>query len=389
MLRQQSVYWIRHVWLGSILAMGADGAAAQYELVGDLDVRPFAIVSFDAGVPAGPYDAVWTDGQRTPVQVSPDGRATMVLEAPGSRSFDLRPSTAHATAESMASPDGRVTFSVSGREVTTYHYGETRLPRADIDPIYRRAGYLHPVFTPGMKLVTDDYPPDHVHHHGIWAAWTRTVFQGRAPDFWNMGNGTGTVEVVGIDSVWDGAVHAGVRAHHRYVDLIADVSALEEAFEVRVYAGTGAVNMFDLTLTQRALDDTLHLSEYHYGGVGVRGHRSWTGEMGTEFLTPAGRTRVDGHATRARWCNIGGQVGGGSGGIAVLSHPGNREAPQPMRIHPTEPFFNFAPSQAGGFAIAPGEPTRWQYRFVTYDGAPDPGFLDALWADFARPLQVR
>ena len=41
-------------------------------------------------------------------------------------------------------------------------------------------------------------------------------------------------------------------------------------------------------------------------GVGFRGHRDWNGEENTEFLTSSGMDRSHGHATRARWCHIGG-----------------------------------------------------------------------------------
>ena len=61
-------------------------------------------------------------------------------------------------------------------------------PRADVKPELVRGGYLHPVLTPAGRTVTDDYPIDHKHHHGIWNAWTSTEYEGRKPDFWNMGS---------------------------------------------------------------------------------------------------------------------------------------------------------------------------------------------------------
>ena len=60
-----------------------------------------------------------------------------------------------------------------------------------------------------------------------------------------------------------------------------------------------------------------------------------------------------------------------------------------MRLHPTEPFFNFAPQQAGDMAIKPGETFTARYRFVVHDGAPDRAELDRLWNDFATPPTVR
>ncbi|MCY4223737.1 MAG: PmoA family protein, partial [Bacteroidetes bacterium] len=74
---------------------------------------------------------------------------------------------------------------------------------------------------------------------------------------------------------------------------------------------------------------------------------------------------------------------------AILSHPVNYESPQPVRIHPTEPFFNYAPTQAGAFSITHQQPMEWKYRFITYDGAHDSKLLEALWQDFASPLSVR
>ena len=263
------------------------------------------------------------------------------------------------------------------------------LPRPSIDSLYHRSSYLHPVSTPGGHVVTDDYPPNHIHHHGIWAAWTRTRFQGRTPDFWNMGSGSALVEAVTQPAVWQGAVHGGLRARHHYVDLGLDagVVALEEDFQVRLYhVGNVPYHVFDLMLEQEAATDSaLILPTHLYGGVGFRGHREWDGAQNTQFLTSEGHDRSDGHATRARWCHIGGLVDGVPVGIAILGHPDNREAPQPMRIHPTEPFFNFAPSQASEFAIEPGVPHVMQYRFIVYDGAPAPELLDRLWNDYAQP----
>jgi hypothetical protein len=98
---------------------------------------------------------------------------------------------------------------------------------------------------------------------------------------------------------------------------------------------------------------------------------------------------VKAHATRARWCHIGGEVDGKLAGTAILGHPDNFRAPQPMRIHPNEPFFCFAPSQLGEWQIEPGQPYVARYRFVVMDGEPDPALLDAYWAGYANPTQAR
>ena len=148
--------------------------------------------------------------------------------------------------------------------------------------------------------------------------------------------------------------------------------------------------MFDLAITQ-ALTGTspLELPTYRYGGVGMRGRHEWDGKDKTFFLTSTGRGRLSGHGTRATWVHMSGDVDGQRAGLAMLSHPDNVQSPQPMRIHPTEPFFNFAPQQAGPFAIRPGEVFRMRYRFVVMDGPPDATLLDAMWQDYALPVRAR
>ncbi len=147
--------------------------------------------------------------------------------------------------------------------------------------------------------------------------------------------------------------------------------------------------MFDLVVTQTAnTAQPLHLPEYRYGGIGFRGHFDWDDPEKSFFLTSEGLGRLDGHATRARWCHIGGYSEGNLAGIAVLGHPENYRFPQPMRIHPNEPFFNFTPVQLGDMTIEPGSPYIARYRFVTYDGEPDVAKLDRFWRDYAWPPGV-
>lgn len=283
-----------------------------------------------------------------------------------------------------------------GLPILEYQAEPGELPRPDIKESFKRGGYIHPVTTPGGTVVTDDFPPDHIHHHGIWMPWTKTKFEGREPDFWNMGADQGRVEFVQLDHYWSGPVHGGFQVRHKFVDLLAPgggKTALNEQWTVRVYpapAGPDRVWIFDFESVQTcATDQPLLLPEYHYGGLGLRGHGDWNGPTKTHWLTSNGETdRLKGHATRANWCYIGGDTAGKRGGVAILGHPDNFRAPQPMRIHPTEPFFCFAPQQLGDMAVEPGKPYVSKYRFLVMDGEPDKERLDALWRDYAEPVQV-
>ncbi len=294
---------------------------------------------------------------------------------------------------------GRIHFALAMNDATTrslmsYQTEPGEFPRPNIKPVFRRGGYLHPIRTPAGLQVTDDFPTNHVHHHGVWWAWTHTEFNGRQPDFWNMGDGKGRVEFAGTDATWSGELLAGFRSRHRFVDLTSGqpVAVLKEMWEVTAYSSSPSSKhwMFDVVSEQEcATAEELKLPTYRYGGIGVRGNWDWNGKDKTFFLTSEGETDRDkGNATRGRWCDMSGDVDGKRAGMAVLCHPDNFRFPQPMRLHPSEPFFNFAPQQAGDMEIKPGVKYVSRYRFVIHDGPPDRTELERLWNDYAHPPKV-
>jgi hypothetical protein len=336
------------------------------------------------------------DGHAVPLQLAADGTAAFIVTrqpAGAALSFLLASGAPAPEAKGVEvkSEPGHLHVTVGGAPVFDYQMDKEALPRPDIKPEFKRAGYLHPIFTPAGKIVSDDYPRQHVHHHGIWTPWTKTSFQGRAPDFWNMGQKTGTVEFVALDWTWSGPVHGGFVAQHRFVDLSAPqpVTALHEVWQVSAY-NVAEARVFDLILTQVcATNDPLVLPTYHYGGLGFRGRGEWLGKDKAHFLTSEGETdRVKANAQRMRWVQLSGELEGDTIGLAVLGHPDNFRAPQPVRVHPNEPYVSFTPSQAGEWKIEPGKPYVARYRFVATDGAPDRVRLDAYWNGFATSASV-
>ncbi len=74
---------------------------------------------------------------------------------------------------------------------------------------------------------------------------------------------------------------------------------------------------------------------------------------------------------------------GALAGVTILCHPENFRFPQPMRVHPTEPFFCYAPQQLGEMAIEPGKPYVSRYQIIIADGAVSPEQADAWWEEWA------
>ena len=396
--------FIALIFAALIQVVSASGETIQLTVsAGDFERRD-AIVSFPLPAAlAGKTALQLQSGTDAAIQLQVDARGTAWfieahLRQGVTKNYRIipvnKPADAGAGVQAVRAGT-RLEFRVQGKSVVSYQAEPGELPRPDIKPIYRRGGYLHPVVSPSGKLVTDDFALNHTHHHGIWFPWTKTEFEGRNPDFWNMGEGKGRVEFVALNQSWSGPVHGGFIAHQRFVDLLAPEpkTALNETWEVKVFNVTGGPKplwIFDLTSTQTcASASPLKLPRYHYGGLGFRGHAQWDGKDNTFFLTSEGETdRLKGNETRGRWCHVGGKVDGALTGIAILGHPENFRAPQPMRLHPTEPFFCFAPSQLGDWEITPGQLYVSRYRYVVADGPPDKAELERLWNDFAQPPRV-
>jgi hypothetical protein len=300
-----------------------------------------------------------------------------------------------------------VRLKLNDRPILGYHKAVAE-PPPGIDPVFRRSGFIHPLATRTGLVVTDDFPPDHAHQHGLFFAWVNTTFEGRHLDFWNQIKKAGQVgQALGdagptFDS---GPVAAVMNTSLQHDDLTAPGGpkpVLRETWQVIVHDIPDLVVLDFESVQTCAGTQPLKLNKYHYGGFGVRGNRQWFDPAAqgddppepsrsgrSDFLTSEGKHRNDGNHTRPRWVDLSGEVDGRIGGVTVLDHPGNFRFPQPVRLHPNKPYFCFAPMVLGEFEITPGKPYVSRYRLLVHDGPPDQKAIERLWADYADPPRVR
>ncbi|TLD69523.1 hypothetical protein FEM03_16300 [Phragmitibacter flavus] len=387
----------------SLLAADPDAPRKITVSAGDVD-RVESPVRFEVpGLSAGIY-GLKSEGVQTVLQVDASGWGVMVepkLAKGESKVYEIAPaSMEEATEQVIAKVEGDVlAFVGAGGPLLSYQMGASKVPEGTSE-IFSHGAYLHPVFSPGGKVVTADYPADHQHHRGIWMAWTKTSFEGRSPDFWNMGKDksgklTGEVRFDALHESWGGPVYGGFGSSHRHLDHTSgtEKEVLGELWNVRVYRPIMkpvALTLFDFNSVQTTAGaEPLKLPKYHYGGLGVRGNRAWDAEDAVVMLTSNGDDRKKGDATNAKWVYLGGDVEGAKTGMVVLIHPDNFRFPQPLRLNPKHPQLSVAPSQGGDWAIASDTTYVSNYRFVVMDGAPDADLLERLWLDYAKPIMVK
>ncbi len=76
-------------------------------------------------------------------------------------------------------------------------------------------------------------------------------------------------------------------------------------------------------------------------------------------------------------------------GLVAIPGPENFRAPQWVRLHPSKPYFVFAPMVEESFQIRPGQPYESRFRFVLFDGEiGEPEIRGSASVRGARPDKV-
>jgi len=310
----------------------------------------------------------------------------------------LLASVAVAEPLSIVESDAVISVKRGDQVVVTYNKVSPPVP-AGINKVYQRNGCLHPVASPQGLTVTEMFPFDHPHQHGIFSAWVKTTYDGKPVDFWNLAGGTGRVvhEHVVSKSSRDGTAGFEVDMLHR-MESAPPVDVLRERWKITVHPSDATYHCFDLESTQTALTDKpLIVSKHHYGGMVLRGPTRWLaandGGAGqrpdlvrepSAFLNDLGSDRLQGNHEHAKWVALTGSIEGKQVSIAVLSHTDNFRAPQATRLHPTKPYFCFAPCVDGAFTIDREHPFQARYRYLVTDTKPDADWIDGQWHAWAR-----
>ena len=376
--------------------------AAEWRLTvdaGDYERRDCLVTFAAPSAVRGNYLLRDTAGHTLPLQVAADGRAMFTEPSLGKgerKTYVLAPPEGVTDVLTVAREGAVLKLTAGAGKTPLFQYQTEPAPAPPGVPEgFRHGAFLHPVFSPAGKVVTANHPPDHLHQRGIFFAWTKTEFEGRHPDFWNMGKDqsgqlTGEVRFAALDRTWNGPVQAGFTSRHRFIDHTggSEKDVLAETWEVAATHLPGA-NVIDFISTQTTAGDAvLKLPKYHYGGLGIRGAAPWDPEDKVTMLTSNGDDRKTGDNSKAKWVQLGGLIDGQPAGIALLIHPGNFRFPQPLRLNPKNPQICVAPSQDGDWEITPGKPYVSRYRIVITDSAADRVEIERQWNDYATPPKV-
>lgn len=294
--------------------------------------------------------------------------------------------------------DGFLTISDNNKNLLRYNY-KTMYPPAGVDTVYRRSGFIHPLWSPRGQELTRIHAPDHYHHWGLWNPWTEVLFEGDSVDFWNLARKQGTVRFANFTAITNGNAYAEYKALHEHVVFKKDGSekvALNEVQSVRIYQPLANQNYYiaDITIQLNcATESPVLLLEYRYGGLGIRATKEWNKDN-SQVITSEGKNRKEADGSRARWCMVQGAVNGDYAGLVMMSYPTNYNYPEPLRVWPEnmngrgDVFLNFSPTKNMNWPLQPGKTYVLKYRLLVFNDAFSKEKAEAAWQHFATPPAV-
>lgn len=297
--------------------------------------------------------------------------------------------------------DGGGICIMSGEKPLLNYIYKTVYPPEGVDSVFRRSGFIHPLWSPSGNILTNIQPKDHYHHYGIWNPWTRIEYDGDIYDLWNLRDKQGTVKFARLIDTFEGELLSGfVSMHEHYIfNNQGEKEILKENWKVKA---TELKNQHQSSylwdFESVLIPDTelpLILKEYRYAGFAFRATDVWTKDNST-MLTSEGKERQEIDGTRARWIYITGECKIGKSGILFMGHPQNYNYPEPLRIWDEQAnggrgdvFINFAPTKNMDWTLSPGNKYTLKYRMYVYDGEITPEYAEQLWTDFAFPPEVK
>jgi len=273
----------------------------------------------------------------------------------------------------------RITM-MRGENIIFHYNKEPTSEASDHAEHYTRTGYIHPIYSPSGRIITGDYAKDHPHQHGLFFAWTKTTFEGRKPEFWNQKLESGRIAYRKTLLKENGAKRCSFTVEHLFEDLTAPKGpkpVIKEIWKVTGIDQGDEVYLFEIESTQTLIATSpITIEKYHYGGMALRGTKQWYSDRkeavppGT-MQTDAGLGREEGNHSRPHHVTMHGPVEDGHAGITVFSDPKNFRAPQWVRLHPSKPYFVYAPMVEEPFQITEGKPYISRYRYLVFDGPPE------------------
>ncbi|MEW5899934.1 MAG: DUF6807 family protein [Acidobacteriota bacterium] len=273
---------------------------------------------------------------------------------------------------------GSLTIRDEKADVLTYRYGDQL--KNGIDPRYTQSSYIHPLFSLDGRVLTDDSPADHLHHHGLF--WTWPVVRTR-----DLSTATWEPKLPRLRQFF-------VRWLKREPEKDSFLLSIENAWKIegkevvakeivtlRIHPADQLGRAIDFELSVEAVGRPLELQgtqdqKKGYGGLCFRGAPMFTGAALTTDEAPL---KEDVIHTPSRWADISTQ----ELGVSIFVSPGHPDFPTKWMIRNSYAgLINVSWPGLSAVVLKPGEPVILRYRIYVHRGDASAGGVTAAYRRF-------
>jgi len=272
--------------------------------------------------------------------------------------------------------------------VLAYNHGViTREDIPETDRRRRRACYIHPVWGLNGEVLTDDFPRDHYHHHGIFWTWPHVQIDGQEYDLWaDRGIEQRFVRWICREA---GPAAAVLAVENGW--FVGDQMVMTERVWMRVFRVSGTSRVLDLEFAWMPIEKPLTLwgaPGKSYGGLTVR--FAVTSREDVVITVPQGKTAGDLKEANLPWADLTHPFEGSpqASGAAVFIHPQHPDYP------PTWLTRHYGPLCVGWPGVQsrtfdPGTPIRTSYRIWIHQNKVELADLEQAYAGYVAAANVK
>ena len=253
---------------------------------------------------------------------------------------------------------------------------------------HARRHFIHPLYGLNGQVLTENFPEDHLHHHGVFWAWHQILVNGRrVGDAWTQDHFVWDVQEVQVLEEGENAVLKAqvLWKSPQWTDEHGDMRPfVRETTTLRVHPSQGDYRAIDVEIALEALEEDVRIggseNKKGYGGLSARIRLP----DDIRFTGPEGSVEPSTYQVDAGpWLDFSGTFGGRQAGLAILEHPDQPGYPQPWILRRSGSMQNVAYPGREPVRLPREEPLVLRYRFIIHRGDAQRIDLEQLHDEYA------
>jgi hypothetical protein len=255
-----------------------------------------------------------------------------------------------------------------------------------LDGTFPRADYIHPLYNVNGKILTEDFPRDHLHHRGIFWTWHQILIgDKKMGDAWECKDFIWDVQQFDQAEVTSNSIKLNAHTLWKspaWTDEDGEMKAfMKEKTTISVYAKKDNYRVIDFEISMLALEPNLRIGgsedQKGYSGFSVRM------KMPDDLKFTSSHGKVEPQTLQidaGSWMDISGSLNnaGQKEGIVIICNPGNPMYPEKWILRKSGSMQNPVYPGREAVAVSMETPTVLKYRLVTYVGDLEKPSLEML-----------